>query len=113
MPRRPRRRRPLEVLAVHLLVFSINDLPQQHGRVTAALRERIGQLDAVARCMRAAAALRDGACEQEPAVISALVDGLTDDYHYVRGFSALALEKIGTPAALGAAQSHLQTMRFD
>ena len=58
-------------------------------------------------------ALRDGACEQEPAVISALVDGLTDPYHYVRGFSALALEKIGTPAALGAALSHLQTMRFD
>jgi len=27
--------------------------------------------------------------------------------------SALALEKIGTPAALGAALSHLQTMRFD
>jgi hypothetical protein len=27
VPRRPRRRRPLDVLAVHLLVSTINDLP--------------------------------------------------------------------------------------
>jgi hypothetical protein len=46
-------------------------------------------------------------------VVEALSAGLVDSNQYVRGFSALALERVGTPAAMGAALAHLQVMRFD
>jgi HEAT repeat protein len=50
---------------------------------------------------------------EEKAVVRALRAALTDEYHYVRGLSALALERIGTPLAMSAALTHLQTVRFD
>ena len=49
----------------------------------------------------------------ESTVVDALRLGMDDPYHYVRGLSVLALERMGTPAALGSALGHLQTMRFD
>jgi|EP01046_Picozoa_sp_COSAG06_P008838 HEAT repeat protein len=51
--------------------------------------------------------------ELEAAAVDVLSAGLTDSNGYVRGFSAHALERIGTPASLGAALKHLQVMRFD
>ena len=50
---------------------------------------------------------------EESAVVTALRAALTDEYHYVRGLAALALERIGTPAAMGVALGHLQAVRFD
>ena len=50
---------------------------------------------------------------EENTVVTALRAALTDEYHYVRGLAALALERIGTPTAMGAALSHLQAVRFD
>ena len=54
-----------------------------------------------------------GSGADESAVVEALSAGLVDEYQYVRGFSALALQRVGTPAAMGAVLSHLQVMRFD
>jgi len=47
------------------------------------------------------------------AAVPALTRGMTDDNHYVRGFSVYALSRIGTPEATGALVKHLQTMRWD
>ena len=49
----------------------------------------------------------------EGVVVEALREGLSDGYHYVRGFCALALERVGTPRAIKAVLAHLQTVRFD
>lgn len=43
----------------------------------------------------------------------ALAQGVTDENHYVRGFSVYALSRIGTPEATRAVVKHLQTMRWD
>jgi hypothetical protein len=43
----------------------------------------------------------------------ALAQGLTDENHYVRGFSVHALSRIGTSEATAALLRHLQTMRWD
>jgi hypothetical protein len=43
----------------------------------------------------------------------ALAQGMTDENHYVRGFSVYALSRIGTPEATRAVVRHLQTMRWD
>ena len=48
-----------------------------------------------------------------PEVIPALERGMSDDNHYVRGFSVHALDRIGTPEATRAAMRHLQIMRWD
>ena len=61
---------------------------------------------------RLGAAIEAGSIE-ETVVVTALHTALTDDYHYVRGLAALALERIGTPTAMNAALSHLQVARFD
>jgi hypothetical protein len=45
--------------------------------------------------------------------VPALVGGMTDENHYVRGFSVYALSRIGTPEATRALLKHLQTMRWD
>jgi len=47
------------------------------------------------------------------AAVLALARGMTDENHYVRGFSVYALSRIGTPAATQALVKHLQTMRWD
>jgi HEAT repeat protein len=49
----------------------------------------------------------------EAEAVEVLSAGLTDSNGYVRGFSSHALERIGTPASLGAVLKHLQVMRFD
>jgi HEAT repeat protein len=49
----------------------------------------------------------------EAEAVDVLSAGLTDSNGYVRGFSSHALERIGTPASLGAVLKHLQVMRFD
>jgi hypothetical protein len=45
--------------------------------------------------------------------VPALARGMTDENHYVRGFSVYALSRIGTPEANRALMKHLQTMRWD
>jgi HEAT repeat protein len=45
--------------------------------------------------------------------VPALTRGMTDENHYVRGFSVYALSRIGTPEAIHALVKHLQTMRWD
>lgn len=45
--------------------------------------------------------------------VPALARGMTDENHYVRGFSVYALSRIGTPEATQALLKHLQTMRWD
>ena len=50
---------------------------------------------------------------QSELVVSALAKTLTDSTEFGRGFSALALERIGTEGSIKAALDHLQTMRFD
>jgi hypothetical protein len=45
--------------------------------------------------------------------VPALTRGMTDENHYVRGFSVFALQRIGTPEATRALIRHLQTMRWD
>lgn len=47
------------------------------------------------------------------AAVPALAQGMTDENHYVRGFSVYALHRIGTPEATRALARHLQTMRWD
>lgn len=47
------------------------------------------------------------------AAVPALTRGMTDENHYVRGFSVYALSRIGTPEAVQALVKHLQTMRWD
>jgi HEAT repeat protein len=44
--------------------------------------------------------------------VPALIASLDDSNRYVRGHAAIALEYIGTPQALQALLSHLQTMRW-
>jgi HEAT repeat protein len=61
---------------------------------------------------RLGTAIEPGTVE-ENAVVTPLRAALTDEYHYVRGLAALALERIGTPAAMNAALSQLQVARFD
>ncbi len=48
-----------------------------------------------------------------PDAVEALVDGMADESHYVRGFSVHALDRIGTPQARTAVLQRLQTMRWD
>lgn len=62
---------------------------------------------------RLAPALRDAPVAQSQLVVSALAKTLTDSTEFGRGFSALALERIGTEGSFKAALAHLQTMRFD
>jgi HEAT repeat protein len=62
---------------------------------------------------RLAPALRDAPLEQSEVAVSALAKTLTDTTEFARGFSALALERMGTEGSFKAALAHLQTMRFD
>ncbi len=47
------------------------------------------------------------------AAIPALTRAMSDENHYVRGYSVYALGRIGTPEATRAVVNHLQTMRWD
>eukprot|EP01047_Picozoa_sp_COSAG01_P123811 COSAG01_NODE_52780_length_344_cov_0.636735_1_plen_59_part_01 len=55
----------------------------------------------------AALAGGDDGDDVEGLVVDALQRGMADEYHFVRGFCALALERVGTARALSAALSRL------
>jgi hypothetical protein len=85
---------------------------QQSGEIAAPLGRAL-QSDPSAEVRRNAALSLARLGLRAAAAVPALAQGMTDENHYVRGFSVYALSRIGTPEANQALVKHLQTMRWD
>jgi HEAT repeat protein len=86
------------------------------GQASASLAAPLGRAladDASAEVRRNAALSLARLGPRAEAAVPALTRGMTDENHYVRGFSVYALSRIGTPEAIHALVKHLQTMRWD
>jgi HEAT repeat protein len=85
---------------------------QRSGCRTTTLAERLEHDESWKVRRNAALSLARLGDKAEDSV-PALARSLNDENHYVRGYSVLALDRIGTHEALTSLSSHLQTARWD